>query len=436
MLSYYIETYGCQMNVADSELVCAILNSNGFINVNDETKADIVLINTCSIRKSAEDKVFNRLKYFVSYKKKKKDIIIGIIGCTAQRLKEEFFEKFPEINLIVGPDEYGKIAEAINQCLKDSKSIYTDLSEEETYENVLPVRYLSNGISTYVTITRGCENYCSYCIVPYVRGKERSKNPDVIIKEIEDCVLKDFKEVILIGQNVDSYNYNGFRFSDLLKRVATNFPGIRIRFSTNHPKDLNNELLETIVKYPNICHHIHLPVQSGSNKILSLMNRKYTREYYIERVNAIKQFLPDCAITTDIMVGFCDETEEDFNDTLSLMQTVVFDHAFMFKYNPRPGTYAYDNLKDNVPEEVKVERLKKVINLQTKLGLLSKKGDIGKVFEVLVEGKSKKCQNQYMGRNSQNKVVVFNSNQPIEKGTYVNVFIEKVTSATLIGKMI
>ncbi|MCX7955339.1 MAG: tRNA (N6-isopentenyl adenosine(37)-C2)-methylthiotransferase MiaB [Bacteroidales bacterium] len=436
MYQFYIETYGCQMNVYDSELISSILISSDFKQTHDDRQANVIIINTCSIRKTAEDKVFNRLKHFESRKKKKKDFILGVVGCMAQRIKEDIINNFPFVDFVIGPDEYHNIVKAIIDSTQGIKSIKTVLNSNETYEDIIPHHFLSNGISTYVAITRGCENFCSYCIVPYVRGKERSKKPEVILKEIEKALLKGIKEIILIGQNVDSYRYEEVDFADLLQRIAINFPGMRIRFSTNHPKDISNKVLETVAKYPNICKHIHLPVQSGSNKILALMNRKYTREYYLERIKAIKKIIPSCAITTDIMVGFCNETDEDFKETLSLMNEVIFDHAFMFKYNPREGTYAYYNLKDNVPEEIKIERLKKVINLQNKLGLLSKKNDIGKTYEVLVEGTSKKNKSEYMGRNSQNKVVVFSSPVPIEKGTYVNVFIEKVTSATLIGKII
>jgi tRNA-2-methylthio-N6-dimethylallyladenosine synthase len=422
------------MNVADSEVVAAILKQHGFTLTNNINEADIILVNTCSIRENAETRVRGRLKVFQQLKKNRPDIKIGVLGCMAERLKEQLIKEEMAVDLVVGPDSYRTLPQIIEN-LKE-KAVEVDLSSTETYEDIFPFHYDNNGISAFVSITRGCQNFCTYCIVPYVRGVERSRSPESILKEIGKLVENNFKEIILIGQNVDSYNYNEFSFPQLLKLCANSFPTVRFRFSTNHPKDMSQKLIETIAEHNNICKHIHLPVQSGSNKILSLMNRGYTREQYLDLINSIKANITDVSISTDIMVGFCGETLEDHQQTLSLMKEVEYDFAFMFKYSERSGTYAAKYLKDDVPEQEKIRRLNEVIALQNSLSYQSKQKDIGKVYDVLVEGYSKKSKSQYMGRNSQNKVIVFTSDKPIEFGTIVKVKVENFTSATLLGKTV
>ncbi len=433
-MKFYIETYGCQMNVADSEVVASILIEHGFIHTKNIDEADIILVNTCSIRENAETRVRGRLKVFQQIKKQKPTIKIGVLGCMGERLKEELLKQEVMVDMVVGPDSYRLLPNTIHK-LDVEKVVETTLSDEETYEEILPYRTESNGISAFVSITRGCQNFCSYCIVPYVRGAERSRSPESIIQEINGLKEQAFKEVTLIGQNVDSYRYNNFSFADLLELVARQFPALRIRFSTNHPKDMTDQLLRVVASYDNICKHIHLPVQSGSNKILKLMNRGYTREQYLQRIASIYKHIPDVAISTDIMVGFCDETLADHSQTLSLMKEVGYDFAFMFKYSERSGTYAAKHLNDNVPEKEKIRRLNEVIALQNELSYESKKHDVGKVFDVLVEGYSKKSKKQMMGRNSQNKVIVFDAHHNTCIGDVVKVKVESFTSATLIGKI-
>jgi tRNA-2-methylthio-N6-dimethylallyladenosine synthase len=435
-MKFYIETYGCQMNVADSEIVASVLTKSGYEQTNNVNEANIILVNTCSIRENAETRVRGRLKVFHQLKKQKPDIKIGVLGCMAERLKEELLKQEVMVDMVVGPDSYREFPTILEKLNKTNKIVETELSKEETYEDIIPFRYENNGISAFVSITRGCQNFCSYCIVPYVRGVERSRSPESILNEIENLIKNNYKEVTLIGQNVDSYKFKYISFPKLLKQCAQTFPGVRFRFSTNHPKDMNDELLQVVASYSNICKHIHLPVQSGSNKILKLMNRGYTREEYLKKIEAIHRYIPEAAISTDIMVGFCDETLEDHLQTLSLMREVEYDFAFMFKYSERSGTYAAKYLKDNVPEKEKIKRLNEVISLQNELSFKSKSKDLGKIYEVLVEGYSKKSKNQYMGRNSQNKVVVFSSNTEITFGSIVKVKIENFTSATLIGKTI
>jgi len=434
-MKYFIETYGCQMNVADSEIVSSILDQQGYIKANQIEEADIILVNTCSIRENAETRVKGRLSLFSKYKNAN-HAIVGVLGCMAERLKEELIAQNKTVDMVVGPDSYRLLPQLIEQVRSGKRIVEAMLSDDETYEDIIPVRYDSNGVSAFVSIMRGCQNYCSYCIVPYVRGVERSRSPETIINEIKDIEQKNYKEVTLIGQNVDSYQYHDENFSSLLEKVAKTFPNLRIRFSTNHPKDLNDDVLLIMSQYPNICHHIHLPVQSGSNHMLQLMNRGYTREYYLERINAIRKYMPDCAISTDIMVGFCDETEQDHEQTLSLMREVGYDFAFMFKYSERSGTYAAKNMTDNVPEKVKIKRLNEVIALQNELSKISKQNDVGKIYEVLIEGTSKRSDKEFMGRNSQNKVIVFPSEMALKIGDKVMVKVEKYTSATLIGKII
>lgn len=431
----YIETYGCQMNVADSEVVASVMKTAGYEVESDLGKADAVFINTCSIRDNAEQKIDSRLTYFQTLKKKRK-LIVGILGCMAERQKEALLES-KVVDLVVGPDAYLDLPNLIGMVEQGYQAINVELSTTETYKNIIPSRISGNPISGYVSIMRGCNNFCSYCIVPYTRGRERSREVNSILNEIEDLNKRGFKEVILLGQNVNSYCFKeGERvvdFAQLLSIVAEAYPSMRIRFTTSHPKDMSDDVLETMVNYPNICRHIHLPVQSGSDKILKSMNRKYTREWYLNRIAAIRRIIPDCGITTDMFCGFHDETDEDQQLSLSLLKEVVFDSAFMFKYSERPGTFASKNLPDNVPEEVKIARLNEIIALQNQMSALSNQRDIGKVFEVLVEGRSKRSEDQLFGRTSQNKVVVFpKGNHKV--GDLVQVKVFSSTSATLIGE--
>ena len=431
----YIETYGCQMNVADSEVVASVMKTAGYEVESDLEKADAVFINTCSIRDNAEQKIDSRLTYFQTLKKKRK-LIVGILGCMAERQKEALLES-KVVDLVVGPDAYLDLPYLIGMVEQGYQAINVELSTTETYKNIIPSRISGNPISGYVSIMRGCNNFCSYCIVPYTRGRERSREVNSILNEIEDLNKRGFKEVILLGQNVNSYCFKeGERvvdFAQLLSIVAEAYPSMRIRFTTSHPKDMSDDVLETMVNYPNICRHIHLPVQSGSDKILKSMNRKYTREWYLNRIAAIRRIIPDCGITTDMFCGFHDETDEDQQLSLSLLKEVVFDSAFMFKYSERPGTFASKNLPDNVPEEVKIARLNEIIALQNQMSALSNQRDIGKVFEVLVEGRSKRSEDQLFGRTSQNKVVVFpKGNHKV--GDLVQVKVFSSTSATLIGE--
>lgn len=431
----YIETYGCQMNVADSEVVASVMKTAGYEVESDLEKADAVFINTCSIRDNAEQKIDSRLTYFQTLKKKRK-LIVGILGCMAERQKEALLES-KVVDLVVGPDAYLDLPNLIGMVEQGYQAINVELSTTETYKNIIPSRISGNPISGYVSIMRGCNNFCSYCIVPYTRGRERSREVNSILNEIEDLNKRGFKEVILLGQNVNSYCFKeGERvvdFAQLLSIVAEAYPSMRIRFTTSHPKDMSDDVLETMVNYPNICRHIHLPVQSGSDKILKSMNRKYTREWYLNRIAAIRRIIPDCGITTDMFCGFHDETDEDQQLSLSLLKEVVFDSAFMFKYSERPGTFASKDLPDNVPEEVKIARLNEIIALQNQMSALSNQRDIGKVFEVLVEGRSKRSEDQLFGRTSQNKVVVFpKGNHKV--GDLVQVKVFSSTSATLIGE--
>lgn len=434
----YIETYGCQMNVADSEVVASVLKEKGYTITEDIHDADVILVNTCSIRENAEQRVWGRLDVFKQVKKKKRELTIGVIGCMAERLKEKLLEEDKTVDIVVGPDAYRELPNLLESAESGQKGVNVILSKEETYADINPVRLDKNRISAFVSIMRGCNNMCSYCIVPYVRGGERSRDPKSIVREVEDLYNKGYKEVTLLGQNVDSYFWNAeneedqIRFAQLLEMTAKISPKLRIRFSTSHPKDMSDEVLYTMAMYNNICNHIHLPAQSGSTKVLEAMNRGYTREWYMDRINAIKRILPDCSVSTDIMTGFPGETEEDHQDTLSLMEWVNYDFAYMFKYSERPKTYAARHLKDDISEGTKTRRLTEIINLQGKLSEKSKKVDLGKVFEVLVEGVSKKSADELFGRTSQNKVVVF-PKKDFKVGDYVFVEITDCTSATLIG---
>lgn len=426
------------MNVADSEVVASILSGAGFEMTENINEAGLILINTCSIRENAEQRIWGRLKAISYLKKKKNDLIIGLIGCMAERLKEKVLETDQLVDMVVGPDAYRQLPLLVAEAESGHKSVNVLLSREETYADISPVRLDKNGVSSFVSIMRGCNNMCTYCVVPYVRGAERSRNPESVLKEVKDLWDIGYREVTLLGQNVDSYKWESNRhtmsFPDLLEKVALLNPLLRVRFSTSHPKDISDDLLITMSKYNNICRHIHLPAQSGSSRILKLMNREYTREWYMDRIRAIRKFIPDCAISTDMISGFCTETDEDHRATLSLMEWAGYDFAYMFKYSQRPGTKAARKYKDDVPEDIKTIRLNEVIATQNKLSGKSKKQDVGKVFEVLIEGYSKRSRDHLSGRTSQNKVVVF-PEEGHKKGEFLKVLIEKCTSATLIGKI-
>lgn len=435
---FYIETYGCQMNVADSEVVASIMQTTDYQLTDNETEADVILINTCSIRDNAEQKIFSRLQVLASQRNKQHHPIVGIIGCMAERVGQELLDKY-KVNFVVGPDAYLDIPNLLAQAEQGHKAINVELSTTQTYREIMPAR-IGNPISGYVSIMRGCNNFCSYCVVPYTRGRERSRDPESILNELHDLQSKGYKEATLLGQNVNSYHFetadgNSITFPDLLEKVAQAVPQMRIRFTTSHPKDMSDKTLEVIAKYHNLCQFIHLPVQSGSDKILKLMNRKYTRAWYLERIAAIRRILPEATIGTDVFCGFHDETEEDHQLTLSLMQEVGFDTAFMFKYSERPGTYASKHLPDNVPEEVKIRRLNEIIALQNQLSLQSNQKDVGKVFEVLVEGFSKRSHEQLYGRTSGYKTVVF-PRQGRRIGELIKVRILSCSAATLLGEIV
>jgi len=427
------------MNVADSEVVASILTETGYTITDTIEEAGLILINTCSIRENAETRVLNRLNTIGSIKRKRPGTIVGIIGCMAERLKEQLIETEKVVDIVVGPDAYRELPNLINGAEEGHKAVNVLLSREETYADISPVRMDKNGVTSFVSIMRGCNNMCAYCVVPYVRGAERSRNPESIVKEVKELLNKGYREVTLIGQNVDSYNWVGgekhVHFPELLGNIASINPLLRVRFSTSHPKDISDALLHTMAGYDNICKHIHLPAQSGSSRILRLMNREYTREWYMDRVSAIRRIIPDCAISTDMIAGFCTETEEDHLQTLSLMEWAGFDFAYMFRYSERPGTKAARKYRDDVADEIKTRRLNEIIALQNRLSARSKRFDIGKVHLVLAEGTSKKSSDHLFGRNSQNKVVVFPKGNSV-KGDYVKVLVEKSTSATLIGKVI
>lgn len=431
MKQLYIETYGCQMNVADSEVVASIMKMAGYDLCDNEADADAIFLNTCSIRENAENKIYNRLETLHAEQKKGRSLILGVLGCMAERVKDELIDRH-HANLVCGPDSYLNLPDMMAQCETGHNAIDIALSKTETYRDVIPQRIGLAHISGFVSIMRGCNNFCHYCIVPYTRGRERSREVESILKEVVDLCDKGFKEVTLLGQNVNSYCCGDVSFPQLLAKVAETVPSMRIRFTTSHPKDMSDETLEVIASHPNVCRHIHLPVQSGSNRILKLMNRKYTREWYLDRVAAIKRIVPDCGLTTDIFVGYHSETEEDHQLSLSLMRECGYDSAFMFKYSERPGTYASKHLPDNVPEETKIRRLNEMIALQNELSAESYRKDIGKTYEVLVEGVSKRSKSQLFGRTSQNKVVVFDrGNHHI--GDFIKVRITESSSATLKG---
>jgi tRNA-2-methylthio-N6-dimethylallyladenosine synthase len=433
----FIETYGCQMNVADSEVVASIMQMAGYEVCDSLDEADAVFLNTCSIRDNAEQKIFNRLEYFFSLRRKKKGLIVGVLGCMAERVKEDLINNH-HVDLVAGPDAYLSLPDLIAQVEAGQKAMNVELSTTETYRDVIPARIGGNRVSGYVSIMRGCNNFCHYCIVPYTRGRERSRDVKSILGEVADLVNKGYKEITLLGQNVNSYRFETedgtiITFPQLLRTVAQAARGVRIRFTTSHPKDMSDETLHVIAEEPNVCRHIHLPVQSGSSRILKLMNRKYTREWYLERVEAIRRIIPDCGLSTDIFSGFHSETEEDHQMSLSLMRECQYDSAFMFKYSERPGTYASKNLPDDISEEIKIRRLNEIIEVQNQLSAEANQRCIGKVYEVLVEGTSKRSREQLVGRTEQNRVVVFNRGSH-RIGDFVNVRITEASSATLKGE--
>lgn len=436
----FIETYGCQMNVADSEVVAAIMGMAGYTSTDNIEDADAILLNTCSIRDNAEQKIISRLNYLASLRRKRRSsrLIVGVIGCMAERVKDTLINEY-EVDLVAGPDSYLDLPSLFAAVENGEKAINVELSTTETYRDVIPSRITGNRVSGFISIMRGCNNFCSYCIVPYTRGRERSREAQSILNELADLRSKGFKEVTLLGQNVNSYNYvaedsTSIDFATLLSLVAEAAPDMRVRFTTSHPKDMSDEIIAVIARYPNICNHIHLPVQSGSNSVLKSMNRKYTREWYLDRIAAIRRAIPDCGISTDMFTGFHNESEEDFQLTLDLMREVGFDAAFMFKYSERPGTLASKQMPDNVPEDVKIDRLNRMIALQNELSLASNRRDIGKTFDVLVEGVSKRSREHFVGRNQQNKTLVFpRGNYKI--GDTVKVKVVEASSATLISEL-
>ena len=430
----YIETYGCQMNVVDSEIIFSIMAKAGYERTEAMDEADIILANTCSVRDNAEQRIWGRIELFRKQKERRPDVIIGIVGCMAERLKDKLTDT-GKVDLVAGPDSYRTIPELIRNIAPDKPQINVLLSHEETYADIVPVRTDKNGVSAFISIMRGCNNVCSYCVVPYTRGAERSRDPETILAEARDVFNRGYKEVTLLGQNVDSYLWKcdagNVSFADLLESVAGISPELRVRFATNHPKDISDELIEAMARHDNICKHIHLPVQSGSDRLLEKMRRRYTREWYLERVRKIREILPGCGITTDVIAGFCSETEEDHQDTLSLFREVGFDYAFMFNYSERPGTLAARKYPDDVPLEVKTRRLNEIITLQNELSLNSNLSEIGKTFTVLVEGTSKKNPDELCGRTGSNKMCVFPDKAHMA-GDYVDVTVQSCTSATLI----
>lgn len=432
MKKLYIETYGCQMNVNDTEVVLSILGEVGYVRTGDIDEADIILANTCSVRDNAEQRIWGRIEQF-NLQKRKRKVIVGILGCMAERLKDTLLDS-GKVDIVAGPDAYRKLPSLIESAAEGHPQIDVTLSREETYGDISPVRIDKNGVSAFISIMRGCNNVCSYCVVPYTRGAERSRDSRTIVREACECNSQGYKEITLLGQNVDSYNFEGTGFAQLLAMVAEACPDMRVRFSTSNPQDISDEVLYTMAAYPNICHHIHLPVQSGSNRILEKMRRRYTREWYLGRVARIRSIMPDCAITTDVIAGFCSETEEDHRDTLSLFGKVRFDAAYMFYYSERPGTLAARKYADDVDIETKTRRLEEIIALQNQLSLESNRRDIGKYFDVLVEGPSKKGQNQLCGRTGTNKMCVWEDSVH-KAGDHVKVKVTDCTQATLICKL-
>lgn len=438
----YIESYGCAMNFADSEIVASILSETGFETTGDYHQADVIFINTCSIRENAETRVRNRLSQFGVEKRRNPKLIVGVLGCMAERLKSKFLEEERLVDVVVGPDAYRDLPNLIEQVESGHKAVNVLLSREETYADISPVRLNSNGITAFISITRGCNNMCSFCVVPFTRGRERSRDAHSIIQEAKSLFESGYREVTLLGQNVDSYTWTSedgtemVNFAQLLAQTASIHPDLRVRFSTSHPKDITDEVLETIARYDNICNYIHLPVQSGNSRILELMNRTYTREWYINRIDAIKRIIPGCAISTDIIAGFCTETEEEHQETLSIMDYVEYDFAYNFTYSERPGTLAARKLADDIPEEVKKRRLAEILAKQQAHSLMRLQEWVGKTVRVLIEGTSKKSDQDYCGRGDSGAMAIFPAIEGVKPGEYANVFIEKCTSATLIGRIV
>lgn len=438
MKKLFIETYGCQMNVADSEVVASIL-SNEYEITEEERTADLVLINTCSVRDNAEQRIHKRLRELGAIKKRRPGMQIGLLGCMAERLKDQLLRDEPALDFVAGPDAYRSVPELIEKAANGEDAYNVTLSKEETYDDIMPVRYAANGVSGFISIMRGCDNFCSYCVVPFTRGRERSRSPQTILAEANQLLADGYKEVTLLGQNVNSYHYEKdgkvTTFADLMEMVALLSPQLRVRFATSHPKDISDELIHVIAKYPNICKFIHLPVQAGSTSMLQRMHRVYTREQYLERIATIKRVIPECSLATDIIAGFCGETEEEHQATLSLMREVGYASAYMFKYSVRDNTYAATHYSDDISEELKTKRLEEIIALQQQLSLESNQQDVGKTFEVLVEGTSKRSNEQLFGRTSQNKVAIFPRGNH-QKGEYIHVKVTSCTAATLIAEVI
>lgn len=441
---FYIESYGCQMNFSDSEIIASILHTEGFGPTRNVEDADLIFLNTCSIREKAEQTVRKRLTEFKKIKKQRPSMLIGVLGCMAERLKSKLLEEEKLVDIVVGPDAYRSLPQLIDEAETGTKAVNVLLSREETYADISPVRLNSNGINAFVSIMRGCNNMCAFCVVPFTRGRERSRDDASIVAECKDLFEQGYKEVTLLGQNVDSYYWvdpntnHPVDFAMLLEKVSQISPSLRIRFSTSHPKDITDKVLHTMKAHANICKYIHLPVQSGSTRILQLMNRTYTREWYLAKVKRIKEIMPDCAISADIITGFCTETEQDHEDTLDIMRQSQYEYSYMFAYSERPGTLAAKRYSDDVPDDVKKRRLDEIVKLQNNLSLETNKKDIGKVFEVLIEGNSKKSNLQWMGRNSQNKVMVFDKieNTQLQPGSFVHVLAESCTQGTLMGKIV
>lgn len=440
---FYIESYGCQMNFSDSEIVASILNTEGYGATRNFENADLILLNTCSIREKAEQTVRKRLTEFRKLKKSRPNLLIGVLGCMAERLKAKLLEEEKLVDIVVGPDAYRTLPKLITEADGGQKAVNVLLSREETYADISPVRLNSNGITAFVSIMRGCNNMCSFCVVPFTRGRERSRDAESIVKECQELFESGYKEVTLLGQNVDSYYYvpeadgKPITFAMLLEKVALISPLLRVRFSTSHPKDITDEVLHTMAKHENICKYIHLPLQSGSTRVLQLMNRSYTREWYMAKVNRIREILPDCGISSDVIAGFCTETEEDHQDTLSMMEFAQYDMSYMFFYSERPGTLAQRRYKDDIPEEVKKRRLQEIVEVQNRLSKQSNEKDLGKTFKVLVESTSKRSEHDWMGRSSQNKVIVFpKATHDLKPGDYVQVKVNDCTQATLLGEII
>lgn len=430
----FIETYGCQMNAGDSEIVVSIMQDEGYVYTADISEADVILINTCSIRDNAEQRIWGRLNDMRRYRKARPSLVVGIIGCMAERLKEKLIED-GGVDVVSGPDSYRDLPRLVREAEGGGKGINVMLSKEETYAEIAPVRLDRNGVSAFIAIMRGCNNYCAYCVVPYTRGIERSRDPETIVAEARSLFDNGYREVTLLGQNVNSYRFGEVGFPELMSRVAEISPLLRVRFATSHPKDMSDRLLDVMSRYDNICKAIHLPAQSGSSVVLERMNRKYTREWYLDRIAAIRRYMPDCAITTDLIAGFCGETEEDHLQTLSLMREVGYESAYMFKYSERPNTFSARHFADDVPDEVKGRRLNEIIALQNELSVESNRRDVGKEFTILVEGESKRSPEQLCGRTSQNKMVVFDRGDH-KAGDYMRVRITGSSSATLFGEEI